>query len=463
MANDQKLRWFPWGILLVLLPAATMGAEDPAPCTQMRGECRLKTQLQRLGDDFFTHLNVSCYCKHGEDISEDLQALLSVKCSWLPSRPHMKVNSSTIHVVGCSVQSEMFPLGILQLARRTDNLEILVKDSPKLRLAPVSKAENTVPRISASFINSNLSGLPEGWVTGGKEVELVFKDSEVSIIESRAMAGYAEDAQVQVTFDNTNILTVQMVAFELPKNSFMRLENCQIVNWKRSGYTGGSELRLERVRLGIVLTNAIDIGSLSVFTMSDCNVAAIYDGALAYQSALKRGENNKKAVITNNKFIEASGGALSRLCNFDTLDFHNNTFVNITNPPLRLHSPGCHADRQWDKVVSRTGLSCMRCEDFVEPDTQSCAIYRSSHCISCTEHLDDCNIDVLPYLVLNKCPSSHPALVESLQKACDFRAEVTAPQARSLDAGVATAAPTALAIVAGLVVSVLLETKGYSG
>lgn len=58
---------------------------------------------------------------------------------------------------------------------------------------------------------SNLSGLPEGWVTGGKEVELVFKDSEVSIIESRAMAGYAEDAQVQVTFDNTNILTVQMV------------------------------------------------------------------------------------------------------------------------------------------------------------------------------------------------------------------------------------------------------------
>lgn len=43
-----------------------MGAEDPAPCTQMRGECRLKTQLQRLGDDFFTHLNVSCYCKHGE-------------------------------------------------------------------------------------------------------------------------------------------------------------------------------------------------------------------------------------------------------------------------------------------------------------------------------------------------------------------------------------------------------------
>lgn len=80
----------------------------------------------------------------------------------------------------------------------------------------------------------------------------------------------------------------QQVAFELPKNSFMRLENCQIVNWKRSGYTGGSELRLERVRLGIVLTNAIDIGSLSVFTMSDCNVAAIYDGALAYQSALKR-------------------------------------------------------------------------------------------------------------------------------------------------------------------------------
>lgn len=47
----------------------------------------------------------------------------------------------------------MFPLGILQLARRTDNLEILVKDSPKLRLAPVSKAENTVPKISASFIN----------------------------------------------------------------------------------------------------------------------------------------------------------------------------------------------------------------------------------------------------------------------------------------------------------------------
>lgn len=47
----------------------------------------------------------------------------------------------------------MFPLGILQLARRTDSLEILVKDSPKLRLAPMSTAENTVPKISASFVN----------------------------------------------------------------------------------------------------------------------------------------------------------------------------------------------------------------------------------------------------------------------------------------------------------------------
>lgn len=62
----QKLRRFAWGILLVLVPAAAMGAEEPQACTQMRGECRLKTQQQRLGEDLFTHLNVSCYCKHGE-------------------------------------------------------------------------------------------------------------------------------------------------------------------------------------------------------------------------------------------------------------------------------------------------------------------------------------------------------------------------------------------------------------
>ncbi|XP_047483817.1 uncharacterized protein LOC125035452 [Penaeus chinensis] len=464
MANDQKLRLFAWGILLVLLPAAAMGAEEPQACTQMRGECRLKTQQQRLGEDLFTHLNVSCYCKHGEDVFEDLQDLLSVRCSWLPSEPHMKVNSSTIHVVGCSVKSQMFPLGILQLARRTDNLEIIVKDSPKLRLAPASTAENTVPKISASFVNSNLSGLPEGWVTGGKEVELVMKDCEVSIIESRALAGYDEDAQVQATFVNTDILTVQMVAFVLPKNSFMKLENGQILNWKRSGYTGGSELHLERIRFGKVLTNAFDIGSLSVFTMSDCKVAALYDEALAYHAALNRREKeNKKADITNNNFIQASGTALSRLCNFDKLNFHNNTFANLINPPLRLYRPGCHPERQWDEVVSRTGLNCTRCEDFLNPDTQSCAIYKSAQCISCTEYLDDCNIDVLPYLVLNKCSSSHPTLVESLQNTCDFRAEVAAPQARSLDSGTTNTAPTALAIMAGLILSVLEGRKGYSG
>lgn len=39
----------------------------------------------------------------------------------------------------------------------------------------------------------------------------MMKDCEVSVIESRALAGYDEDAQVQATFVNTDILTVQMV------------------------------------------------------------------------------------------------------------------------------------------------------------------------------------------------------------------------------------------------------------
>ncbi|XP_063611325.1 uncharacterized protein LOC134785012 [Penaeus indicus] len=137
--------------------------------------------------------------------------------------------------------------------------------------------------------------------------------------------------------------------------------------------------------------------------------------------------------------------------------------VNITDNVPFSQRPGCHPNRQWDKVVSRTGLGCTRCEDFINPDAQSCAIYKSAHCISCTENLDNCNIDVLPYLVLNKCSSSHPALVESLQNTCDFRAEVDAPQARSLDSGTANTAPTALAIMAGLILSVLQGSKGYSG
>ncbi|XP_042866538.1 uncharacterized protein LOC122249599 [Penaeus japonicus] len=430
----------------------------------MRGECRLKTQRQRLGEDFFTHLNVSCYCKHGEDVFEDLQSLLSVKCSWLPSEPDMKVNSSAIHVVGCSVKSQTFPTGILQLARRTESLEIVVKDSPKLRLAPLSTTEGTVPKITANFINSNLSGLPEGWVTDGKDVELMTKDCEVPILESRALVGYAEDAQVHATFINTDIFTIRMGAFALPKNSVVRMAEGKVLNWERSGYTGGSELHLVRVRLGKVPSKALDISSLKVFTMSGCNVAAMYDEALTYHGTMNRAEEGAaKAVLASNNFIEANGAALARLCHFQALDFHNNTFVNITDPPLRLYRPGCQPERDWDKAVSNTGLSCTRCEDFSEPDAQSCAIYKSAHCISCAENVDECNVDVLPFLVLNKCPSSHPALVESLQNACDVRAAATAAQARSLDSAAASAAPAALVLVAGLALSVLRGRDAHCG
>lgn len=97
------------------------------------------------------------------------------------------------------------------------------------------------------------------------------------------------------------------------------------------------------------------------------------------------------------------------------------------------------------------------------PFFQSCAIYKSAHCISCAENVDECNVDVLPFLVLNKCPSSHPALVESLQNACDVRAAATAAQARSLDSAAASAAPAALVLVAGLALSVLRGRDAHCG
>ncbi|KAK3880268.1 hypothetical protein Pcinc_015233 [Petrolisthes cinctipes] len=433
-------------------------------CTVMRGDCRMVADLEYLDDNTpFTALNISCECKRGQDVTSSLEQLnRASKCAgWIPSSASdPKVNSSTLYIVGCSIRAEPLPASVLDQLRLTNRLELFVQDSPKFRLSRyIHQPESTtdLPELHATFINSNVSSIPEGVLGNVNGAKVSLEDCQVGVIESRAFSEYPQHASVNITFLNTDITTLKMVAFELPPSSEVTMIGGRVLAWDRSGYTGGARLELRGVIIGRILGYAINLYGLQSFTMTGCTVAEVLSEALAYSSrTLPYGKEmkNNSAVLAGNTFMTASGEAFLNLCFVNDLVWKMNTFVNLTAGPLRLQSKECERERNWRKVVTRTDLNCSNCEDFKHPDNQTCAIYETGLCVSCKGQSNSCNRPILSHLIDGPCEESHPDVTEALRTTCVTPTATTTGSrtSRILRGGGAKLIPSALPLVVVVVV-----------
>nr|XP_045614994.1 uncharacterized protein LOC123768471 [Procambarus clarkii] len=439
-----------WVVVLAVVVVAVLGQD----CTQMRQECRLKTSKTVLDNQEMVSLNVSCYCKKGEDVSRSLEEVVGLKCSWLPTAPHLKVNTSTLHISGCSVHNNVVPSAVWNLVRRSDHLEVWVEASPSFRLGAyiAPEEEETLPSLTATFINSKISGLPEGILGSSHQVEVLVEECELGVLETRSFSGYPSTANVSVTLVGTDILTLKMVAFELPGAGRVKMVGGRVGSWEESGYSGGSHLTLDGVRIGRLLSGAINIHGLQSFAMTNCTVATLYEEALKHkrlpQSQAVAEDETSSATFKDNNFVEANGKAFVNLCGVKNLVWHNNSFVNITMPPLRFQEPECETARDWKKIISLTGINCLNCEDFRNSDEQTCAIYETGYCTSCTELFDNCYSPAL-HLIINQCSTSHPNVVSELETNCHFNYSKTRPEPRSLTGVGSNLIPLSLLIYAG--------------
>nr|XP_053626548.1 uncharacterized protein LOC128684422 [Cherax quadricarinatus] len=163
---------------------------------------------------------------------------------------------------------------------------------------------------------------------------------------------------------------------------------------------------------------------------------------------------DNSATFRDNKFVSANGKAFVNLCSVEELVWHNNSFVNVTTPPIRLQEPECETKRDWHTNISLTGLSCLDCEDFRNSDEQTCAIYQSGYCTSCTEHFDNCYKPLLSYLILEQCQDSHPSIAAELAQNCNLD-QSAKPQPRLLTGSATSLIPLSLLLVAGIFFSVI--------
>ncbi|KAK4326698.1 hypothetical protein Pmani_002804 [Petrolisthes manimaculis] len=444
----------------VLAPLVVMEVAGER-CTVMRGDCRLVADLEYPDDHTpFTALNISCECKRGEDVTSNLEQLKGAKCAgWIPSSASdPKVNSSTLYIVGCSIRAKPLPASVLDQLRRTNRLELFVRDSPALRLSPYihqPESNTDLPQLHATFINSNVSGIPEGVLGNVNEAKVSLEDCRVGVIESRAFSVYPQHASVNITFLNTVITTLKMVAFELPPSSEVTMIGGRVLAWDRSGYAGGERLELRGVTVGRILGYAINLYGLQSFTMTGCTVAELLSEALAYRT-LPYGKEmkNNSAVLTGNTFITTSGEAFLNLCFVNDLVWSMNTFANLAAGPLRLQIKECERERNWRKVVTRTDLNCSNCEDFRNPDKQTCAMYETGLCVSCKGQSNSCNRPILSHLIDGPCEESHPDVTEALRTTCVTPSATTAGSrtSRILRGEGAKLIPSALPLVVVVVV-----------
>lgn len=429
-----------------------VGQKDVDQCSQMREECSLETQMTQLDGYPHVTLNISCYCKQNthKDVSRVLEEVAKVKCSWIPYVQGMTVNASVLHLVGCSLQEKMLPESVLRLLRRTQHLHVYVERAPSLRLTAFRQMEATIPFLSATFVDSNLSGLPEGVLGGAELVRVKMERCDVKVLESRAFSGFSPTDDVFINLIDVSILTLKMVAFDLPPSAVVNFHGGKVLAWETSGYSGGSHLSLHGVNIGRLLSGAIHIQGLKSLSMQNCSIAKIYKQALRYQNFRQSRALHKESSATfiGNNFILGSSKSFIDLCGMDRLLWQNNTFASMTSPPLRLQEPECETERDWKNVISLTGINCSNCEDFRNPDAQTCAVYETGYCLTCKEQLDSCNLPVLSYLIHRKCPVSHPNLSAELEAVCNVT-HIIRPEPRSLEGSGMVLIPLSLWVMVG--------------
>lgn len=439
-----------------------------SPCQQMRGECRAKTYQT---DDEAVFRNVSCYCTHGEEVSQYLETLGSANCMNVFGE---QVDVSILHIVGCNVTSQAPLQSLLNTFRRTsDHMELYVEGSGWLSLASPSLASPSLAlarpphTITATFLNSNMSGMPADVVSGAAvSASVVMEGCQAGVLDARSFSGYGADANVTIAFRDTKILTVKKGAFDLPRKAQMEVRGGEILKFEGFSYSGGAELTLDGVKGAILLQSALSIYGLKKLSVTNCSVAAVYFKALghrppSYARNITIGggvEEGSEATFSNNKFMEGNGQAFAQLCNFAKIKWHNNTVLTTNGMPLRVQGPECSTPRNWSLVFSFNSISCERCTDFANPDAQTCALFASSYCISCETPLDGCYEPVLPY-VTSKCQASHPDLANALRDTCPAAISKRTPKALySQSSGDKSAASLRrpLALGVALCVSVLL-------
>ncbi|KAG7172444.1 hypothetical protein Hamer_G020324 [Homarus americanus] len=231
--------WLVVVVVVVVGSLAVMATDEP--CTQMRRSCRLVTERKLIEGQNMTSLNISCYC------------------NW----------------------DQVLPSSVWELSRRTHHMALYVENSKHLRLGTYLTPHNDpLSSITATFINSKVSGIPKGVLGGSKQVKVVMKGCELQVLESRAFSGYSTTADIRVSLINTEILTLKKVAFDLPASAVVSMEGGSVRAWEGFGYQGGSQLSLDKVKIGRLLSGAINILGLQSFSMTNCIIADLLEGAL---------------------------------------------------------------------------------------------------------------------------------------------------------------------------------------
>ncbi|XP_068230594.1 uncharacterized protein [Palaemon carinicauda] len=426
-------------IAVSLTVAMTAPREEEEPlkyCQKAIRNCRLKTNWEDLDGQRFVNLNISCFCESDEpeDVWEALEEVSHHKCTAVPMNDDYKVNHSSVHITGCNIAKEVFPLAVMQLARRSDHLEFVLNQCPYVRFEMLTKEQRRVPQLSVSFKDSKLSGLPRGWLVNAEKMDVQIEGCDIAIVDSKAISGFTDGDDVSIEIRNTNISTVKTLAFQFPPLGTLTIKDSRVTTWSKFGYEGGSEVILSGVTFARVLVDGFNLHGVKSFNMTDCNVAELSAEAITDND--RQGPSSKvdsrKATIKHNIFIGANGEAFVNLCKFDSISWGNNTFLNLSDAPPRLQSDKCETKRNWKETVVVTGLNCMECEDFAVVNEQSCAFYRTGFCTSCLETNDNCNSLVMPY-VTEKCKNSHPEVTKGLFQVCEYDPDALVPSARSLN------------------------------
>ncbi|XP_064120642.1 uncharacterized protein LOC135225241 [Macrobrachium nipponense] len=420
------------------LSGVPVTAEDSLDyCQRSVQNCRLRTDWKDVEGERFVNLNVSCFCESDEpeDVWEALEEVSHQKCTDVPMNDDFKVNHSSIHITGCNITKEVFPVSVMDLARRTDHLEFVLNQCPYVRFGHLTKAQRRVPQLTVSFKDSKLSGLPRGWLLEADKMNVKIERCDIPIVESKAASGFTKNDDVSIDILNSNISTVKQLAFELPPSGRLVIKDSRVTTWSKLGFKGGSEVTLSGVKFGRILVDSFNLHGVKTFNMTECNVAELSAEAVTDTDKYSTGSpvevGPREASIKHNIFLGANGEAFVNLCKIDSISWQNNTFLNLTDAPPRLQSDMCETKRNWKETVVVTGMNCMACEDFAVTDEQSCAFYRSGFCTSCVKLGDDCTKPLMPYVVEN-CKSSHPEIVNALTKVCEYDPDAPVPSARSL-------------------------------
>ncbi|CAL4162612.1 unnamed protein product, partial [Meganyctiphanes norvegica] len=296
------------------------GPSDPSSCNQMRGPCRIETDVQN-NQSFF---NISCDCSYGYDDDEEastyLEQLVYLPCKGKPVDDDMIVNFTSILITKCRVASKAFPDALLAMARRTGHLDIIIQDSPRFRMTSHIASTHIVPKITATFSNSAVSGLVGGWFTGTRDLELTIEGSSVGVVDSKALLGFPPEAETSIHITNSNLTTIKMSAIELPAESTFSMDNCKVDAWNDSAYVGGKVLLLRNLHVARMLKSGINIRGLESFKLYNSSIGELTAEAIIDRQspAMPRNERNDQRValaeVSGNMFVRANGEAFVHLC-----------------------------------------------------------------------------------------------------------------------------------------------------